>query len=60
MSVPCKHCASISLAILLRPGTQFVVCGKCSQPHVVTVEKSGPGWQIAVSSPANPSGDDDE
>lgn len=46
LSLPCQHCSSVSLGIVIRTGTQRIQCAKCGGLTQVTVGRLDDQWRI--------------
>ncbi len=46
LTLPCKHCASVSLTVVVKAGAVPIYCPKCARPTRVTIAKSNDTWSV--------------
>ena len=46
VSLPCRHCSSVSLGIVVRTGTHRIQCAKCGGLNQVSVGRFDDQWRI--------------
>ena len=49
LTVPCRHCSSVSLEVVVRPALTRTSCVRCHGECDVAVERRCPGWMISVT-----------
>lgn len=52
LTVPCRHCSSISLVVVVQPSTARLSCVRCQGECDVLIQVGSPGWLISVTAVA--------
>ncbi|MBI2901145.1 MAG: hypothetical protein HYY17_13255 [Planctomycetes bacterium] len=46
VSVPCRHCRSLSIQVAVEAGTRPYSCKRCSRSTQVAIVKAGRAWSV--------------
>ena len=60
VSVPCRHCASVSLSIQITPSVLQILCAKCGKASEVRIQNEMGGWAVSLRAVSGESEDSTE